>query len=499
MKLADVLKGFPEKSLAHLSERDLGQQVASVTSDSREVVAGSVFVAVRGGARDGHEFIAQAQQSGALLVIGEEPLAAARPLVPYLRTSSSRLALARVAANFHGNPSHSMTVVGVTGTSGKTTTTYLLESIFRAAGRRVGVIGTVNFRFGERVFPSTHTTPGAVEMQRLLAQMKAEGCDTVVMEVSSHALKQQRVAFIAWDAVVFTNLSPEHLDFHADMEDYFRSKAILFTGAMRTSIDAGKRPVAVVNADDSYGERLVRELNSRSDSRLRLLAFGVGEGDFKIDLEGIRGEISGVQVRSPLTGTFNGYNVMGAIAVGIGLNLSRQAIAEGIANLRFVPGRLQPVPNDQGIHVLVDYAHKPDALDKVLRTLSEVRGEHRLITVFGCGGDRDRTKRPVMGKLAVENSTHVFITSDNPRTEEPQAIIDEILQGTKGHTNLTIVPDRRQAIHQAIRLASKGDLVLIAGKGHEDYQIIGDDRGGTRKVHFDDREVAAQALRARRG
>ncbi len=493
-KLRDILKGFPNNLTQQIPASSLDHEITGVTQDSREAKAGSIFVAVKGEKQDGHAFIPEVAKKGPALILGETPKPAGAD-APYLQVTSSRLTLARLAANFHGNPAHGLVMVGVTGTSGKTTTTYLIESVLKAAGHKVGVIGTVNFRFGDKIYPSTHTTPGAPELQELLARMKADGVTAVVMEVSSHALKQHRVAFIPYDVAVFTNLTPEHLDFHPDMEDYFQSKAILFKGFVHFAKDAGKEPVAVVNADDAYGERLRREID-RPGAHIRTLAVSIGPGDLKIDLEGIRGEISGVKIRSELTGQFNASNILCALGVGIGLKLKPEVIARGINELKVVPGRIQRVPNDKGIHVLVDYAHKPDALEKVLKTLKEVRDGHELITVFGCGGDRDRTKRPVMGKLAVDHSDFVFVTSDNPRTEDPGAIIAEITKGIGGAPNFAVEPDRDKAIGKAIARAKKGDIVLIAGKGHEDYQIIPDpaNPGRTVKIHFDDREVAAKYL-----
>lgn len=487
---------FPADLLAQLNPLDRELQVAGVSADSRNLKPGVIFVATRGESQDGHRFIAQAQESGCALIVGEEPKPASL-LVPYVKVPQGRKALAQISACFYGDPSRSMVMVGVTGTSGKTTTTYLIESILKAAGFDVGLIGTISFRYRGKVMDSTHTTPGAVELQRMLAEMRDAGCTAVVMEVSSHALKQSRAAHIAWDGMVFTNLSPEHLDFHPDMEDYYRSKAILFNELARESRAVGKKPAASINIDTEYGARLLKEVeslkpsvfheiypSSLTDKKARLSGEGI-----KIDLQGIRGKVAGLKIHSSLTGQFNIANILGAVGVALGLGLEAEAIERGITNLDKVPGRLEAVPNPVGLQVLVDYAHKPDALEKVLHNLRAVKGSAKLITVFGCGGDRDRTKRPVMGRMAVELSDFVYITSDNPRTEKPMSIIEEILHGVKGHTNYAVDPDRKKAIFAAILSAKKGDLVLIAGKGHEDYQII-----GTSKVHFDDREVAQKAL-----
>lgn len=490
----EILKGFPNEVIQLLREEDLTSQITSVTSDSRDVKPGSLFVAVRGATQDGHQFIPQALKQGAALIIGEKP----HPVdgsVPYVQVADVRKALAQLGANFYGNPSQKMIVVGVTGTSGKTTTTYLVESILKAADFEVGVIGTINFRYKGKVMPSTHTTPGAVELQRMLAEMKAAGCNAVVMEVSSHALKQNRTANIAFDAVVFTNLSREHLDFHPDMDDYFNSKALLFTDSVDYSIRSGKRPFAAINGDDEYGQKLSGLLLANPKPELWFAVYGmspnldISGSELKTDMSGIRGEAAGVQMQSSLTGLFNAYNLLSAIAVAQGLGIDAITTARGVSNVTTIPGRLERVPNTKGIHVLVDYAHKPDALEKVLKIFQDMRKEGKLITVFGCGGDRDRTKRPVMGKLAVELSDRVFVTSDNPRTEDPAAIIQEILGGIRGHSNYVVEPDRKRAISAAVHEAQPGDLVLIAGKGHEDYQIL-----GTEKIHFDDREVASEAL-----
>lgn len=471
--------------------------VTGITSDSRQVSKGFAYVAVPGSAHDGHQFIGDVVSEGAKLIIGERDMALSGA-IEYVRVPDARLALAELSSQFYGHPSHSLKVVGVTGTSGKTTTTYLVESILKAAGFEVGVIGTVNFRYGNKVYPSTHTTPGPVEIQNLLAQMKADGCHAVVMEVSSHALKQSRTAGIAFDAVAFTNLSRKHLDYHPDMEDYFRSKARLFTSAIEHSKKQGKSPSAAINAEDEYGAKLISELKPKTTG-LKVFSFGLGPDpevsgvSLKTDLGGIEGPVGDVHVDSYLTGKFNAQNILTAIAICQGMGIHASACSKGIKNLNSVPGRLQRVPNERGIHVMVDYAHKPDALEKVLQTLREIRNGCQLITVFGCGGDRDRSKRPVMGKLALELSDQVVVTSDNPRTEDPQKIIDEILVGMEGHpkaiSHLRVQPDRRRAIGEAIGMAKPGDLVLIAGKGHEDYQII-----GREKIHFDDREVAKDAL-----
>jgi UDP-N-acetylmuramyl-tripeptide synthetase len=480
-KLSELL---PTKWVSKVDSRVLNQEVTSVSADSKQVGPGSVFVAVKGHSQDGHRYIPDAIAKGAVLAIGEEDLSLGSS---YLRVEESRVVLGALAAALNGHPSRGMLVIGVTGTSGKTTTTYLLESILKAAGHRVGVIGTVSIRIGDQVLPSTLTTPGVVELHALFGQMKQSGCTAVVMEVSSHALKQRRTASLSFDGMIFTNLTPEHLDFHPTFEDYFQSKALLFTEVAQFSIREGKHPVAVINQEDESGRRLWELLGKNAE--IKRVSF-LGDEGLTTGIDGITGSIDGIEIHSPLTGQFNGSNIAGAVRLAQALQISDQNISKGLMDLNGVPGRLERVPNSKGVHVWVDYAHKPDALEKVLATLRKVRGTGRLITVVGCGGDRDRQKRPVMGRIAVEGSDRVFITSDNPRTEDPLAIIQEILKGIpSGAPSVTVEPDRRMAIQLAIGEAQTGDLVLIAGKGHETYQIL-----GTQKVHFDDREIAAEAL-----
>jgi UDP-N-acetylmuramoyl-L-alanyl-D-glutamate--2,6-diaminopimelate ligase len=473
-----------------LSRANAGLRVTGITADSRQIKDGFVFVAYSGEAQDGHQYIEKAQDAGAVAIVGEK--APPKNLkTPYIQVLDGRATLADMASIFYDHPSRTMCMVGVTGTSGKTTTTYLIESILKAAGFQVGVIGTVNSRFGDLIFPSSHTTPGPVELQQLLHQMREKGCNAVVMEVSSHALKQKRVRGVAFDGMLFTNLSPEHLDYHPDMEDYFRAKELLFTDYAAASIRVGKNPVGVVNTDDIYGKRLFESLQERqvqSGTKIKIDQFR-GSEELNIELRGITGTARGIFIQSKLTGKFNADNIMGAIRLAENLGITPQAIQNGISSLQGVPGRLERVENSKGVNVWVDYAHKPDALEKVLKTLARLKSTGKLIMVFGCGGDRDRSKRPVMGRIAVENSDYVWITSDNPRTEAPDAIIGEITTGTLGFNNFSVEVDRRKALFKAAEMAQSGDLLLIAGKGHEDYQIL-----GTQKIPFDDRKIVAEAF-----
>lgn len=459
--------------------------VQFLTSDSREVSSGALFVAISGTQSDGHSFLDAVFKAGAVAAIGEKPYTHDR----YIQVKDSREALARLASAFYGHPSYQMKVLGVTGTSGKTTTTYLLESILNAAGYQTGLLGTVSFRYGKKTFPSTHTTPGPVELQKLLREMSDAGCTAVVMEVSSHALKQKRTLGIAFDGMAFTNLSREHLDFHPTMDDYFDSKALLFTDYAVEAVVAGKKPFFSINRDDQYGERLFQKTKAKQE-------FGFHLSDvenLQISLQGIRGTLSGLSFESPLVGKFNVENILNALVLARGVGIHNEAIQRGIRNLHSVPGRLDPVPEaeNHGLKILVDYAHKPDALEKVLQILRELKpkGTGRLITVFGCGGDRDRTKRPVMGEIATRLSDLTIVTSDNPRTENPMAIITEILSGIPEKAVYSVEPDRRLAIHRSIEMAQKGDLILVAGKGHEDYQIL-----GKQKIPFDDKKIALEGL-----
>lgn len=501
--LKDLLSFIPEEQRVGLSQERLSRKIVQVTSDSRAVSPGSVFVAVKGGHFDGHDFISEVvrgegakEGAGPVAVIGEREISRSGP-IPYIRVADSRKALAWLAAGLYGHPTRSMKIVGVTGTSGKTTVTYLLESIFASAGLHVGVIGTVNVRYGGGVFPVTHTTPGPVELQGILLRMKEAGCTHVIIEVSSHALKQRRVDGVAFDGMIFTNLSPEHLDYHPDMEDYFQAKARLFRECALESIVAGKRPLSAINSRDHYGRKLLYLVRNMASRGLRNIGYSVKEG-LRSGADGIQGRVDGVEIRSRLIGGFNIQNIVGAVTFAKGMGVGVSAIETGVERLVSVPGRLERIPA-KGKTVFVDYAHKPDALEKVLiairELLTEDREGARLITVFGCGGDRDRSKRSAMGKIAVENSDLVYVTSDNPRTEDPDAIIREILAGTAGNENVKVEPDRKKAILMALEAANSEDIVLIAGKGHETRQILPDSRtpGGVRNILFDDRKIVAQA------
>lgn len=475
-------------------------EIAGLYYDSRLVSSGGAFFALRGSIADGHRFIDDALMRGAAAIFMEEE----RQLpdgVAGIVVDNARRALALAAAEFFGDPTSGMSTVGVTGTNGKTTVTYLLESILRVAGRHPVVLGTVNYRCGGAHLPAPHTTPESLDLLQIVAGFQPQGADSLIMEVSSHALDQQRVAGVHFSVGVFTNLTPEHLDYHGDMETYFASKRRFFTELL---VADGGRPV--INIDDVYGARLAAELPTSLTCGLAEDAM-VRPREAHLTLSGIEGVIETpagpFALRSPLLGTFNLQNLLCAAGAGLAMGLAPATIGEGLATATLVPGRLEKVENDREALVLVDYAHTGDALEKVLITLREL-SPRRIITVFGCGGDRDRRKRPVMGEVAARLSTLAVLTSDNPRTEDPLAILDEVRQGVlrvhsrewsrqeaqaMAGSGFATIPDRREAIGFAVSLLGPGDLLLVAGKGHEDYQII-----GRQRRHFDDREELRRAL-----
>ncbi len=509
MTLGDLLSAtatrppFDPQVAARLAARAGARPVSSVTSDSRSAAQGSVFVALKGLKADGTAFAREAIARGSVAVIAEVPAPAdVDPSTPWIQVSDARLALAALSAAFFGNPSADLVLVGITGTNGKTTASYLLASIFEAAGVKCGRIGTVGYQVADREVAATRTTPEAPELQRMLRDMVDAGCGACVIEASSHALSLRRVDYLHFSAAVFTNLTRDHLDFHRDMEDYFRAKRRLFE--MLTPGGIG-----VANLDDPRGDAfrsaaprpVTYAIDTPADVRPGPLSFSMDGLSFEVRTP--RGALS---LRSPLVGKPNAYNILAAVATAMALDLPFNAIEKGIASLALVPGRFQLVsdPSDD-VRVVVDYAHTDDALKNLLETARPL-GTGRIVTVFGCGGDRDRTKRPLMGAVAARLSDLVVITSDNPRSESPEQIIEEIKRGIvmpadrapKGQAGARSTPylaivDRKAAIERAIQDARPGDLVLVAGKGHEKYQEIGD-----RVLPFDDVEVARGALARRR-
>lgn len=471
--------------------------VAAITDDSRAVRAGSLFVAVKGEQTDGHQFIPAASKAGMAALVVQQPVAGLS--VPFARVADSRKALGLLGSRFYGEPSSQLRMIGVTGTNGKTTTTYVCKALLEALGRSVGLIGTVAYQIGKDTIPASHTTPGAIELQQLLARMVAGGCTTAVMEVSSHALAQDRTSGCEYDVAVFSNLTQDHLDFHGTMEEYFRAKLRLFTGLTGTR-KPNKR--AIVNVDDPSGNRITQQcpapvwtyaLKSRADLRAEDVLLALGGTTFTAATPA-----GSFPIESHLVGEHNVYNLLAAIGVALHEGATPEQIREAVTRVTNVPGRFERVLAGQAFTVVVDYAHTEDALVRLL-TAAQALKAGRIITVFGCGGDRDRGKRPKMGRAAVQYSDVVILTSDNPRTEDPLAILQEVESGVtealrqRPHVLYRKVADRREAIGVAVREARPGDMVLIAGKGHEDYQII-----GTKKFHFDDREVAREAIEQRR-
>jgi UDP-N-acetylmuramoyl-L-alanyl-D-glutamate--2,6-diaminopimelate ligase len=471
--------------------------VAGLAYDSRHVKPGDLFFCVRGLKTDGLKFLPDAVARGAAAAVVEGE--AGELPVPAIRVPSVREAMPRLSAAFYGFPSRALTLVGVTGTNGKTTTTYLTESIARAAGYGTGVIGTIGARINGEAIPGERTTPEAPELQELLARMAADGRGTIVaMEVSSHALSLGRTLGCEFDVAVFTNLTQDHLDFHPTMEEYFEAKALLFTEYPAAS---DKPFTAVVNVDDPYGRRLADRVAGRS--RGRVLRYGI-ESEAELRASGIEASPTGLTftltapddtfpVRLRIGGLFNVYNSLAAMGAARAIGVPWNTILAALAETPGVPGRFESVDEGQPFSVIVDYAHSPDGVENVLRA-GRALNPRRLIVVFGCGGDRDPLKRPIMGRLAAELADTVIITSDNPRSEDPLEIIRQIREGIPADAGAAIEtePDRRAAIERAVALAEPDDLVILAGKGHETYQIFPD-----RTIHFDDGEEARKAIHAR--
>lgn len=465
-----------------------------VTANSKEVKPGSIFFALKGARFDGHLFIQEALEAGASKVFSEYDVGDSRVTVLGL---NARKKLGELASEMAGNPTHQMKMIGVTGTSGKTTTSYLIQHIINAGGKLDGApetcrcarIGTNGGEFEGRTWNTINTTPDAISLQNWFREVLDLGATHVVMEVSSHALDQDRAWGIAWDSVVFLNLSPEHMDYHPTLEHYFEAKALLFTSHLDYSRSVGKKPIGFSNAGVAYGNKLLS-----LDQRLNAYSVKNDVTDLVNTPTGIAAQVKvnyeWYSMECPLFGDFQIENILAALNVGASLGINN--FWSCLKTFPGVPGRMEFIANPKGVYCFVDYAHKPEALEKVLMA---IQGK-KIFTVFGCGGDRDRTKRPVMGEIATRLSFHTVITSDNPRTENPEAIIAEIEAGVKktGRTNYEIVADREQAIAKAVALAGAGDIILIAGKGHEDYQIFADGKGGTYKVHFDDREMARKHL-----
>src|SRR5881227_866334 len=485
MQLKTLLSATPVRQIIGPVDRP----VENISYDSRRVQRNTLFVALRGEKTDGHQFIAQAINKGASVIVAERD--EKDPRVTCLVVEDTRAALADFSATFYGHPSRKLKLAAVTGTNGKTTTTFLIKHLCESAGLRCGLIGTVRYEIGERILPAIRTTPESLDLQELLAQIASAGCKAAAMEASSHALAQDRTRGLEWDVAVFTNLTQDHLDFHGTMDNYFEAKAKLFT-ALATQ-KRKREPFAILNIDDRYG----RQLLDKIDKRVAVVTYGMGtRADFRAS--NYRAEFSGTSyqldahgksylVRLPLIGRFNVTNSVAALAAATALGIKLRDAVFSLAKSPQVPGRLELVPARRQFQVFVDYAHTPDALGNVLKTLRELEPQ-RLITVFGCGGDRDRKKRPLMAEIADRLADYSIITSDNPRKEDPNAIVSEIEKGFRS-THYEKIVDRTEAINRAVALARPRDIVLVAGKGHENYQEFAD-----YTIPFDDIQVARRAI-----
>ncbi len=504
MKLSDLIKASSPFGADPFGPGLTGEeQITSITSDSRKVVNGGLFIAVKGLAADGHNFIEQALKNGATAVVAQQNPENHDKVI---LTSDSRLSIASIAAAFYGHPSRDLTLMGITGTNGKTSITYLLESILTAAGFSTGIIGTVNIRYNGQTHDTNVTTPDSIDLQKTLHDMKKAGVTHVVMEVSSHGLDLHRVDSCNFNAGIFTNLTQDHLDYHQDMEEYFACKKRFFTHLLNPQASQDSAP-AIINIDDPYGKALFDELSENTLSISTRQKADLVATHIVDDIHGLKFscalESGSIEVTSALTGTFNLENILCAMGAARALGVDNTAILKGIKNCRVIPGRLEQVPNTIDRYIFVDYAHTPDALDSILTAL-KLRAPKRLICVFGCGGDRDRTKRPQMGQIACQHSDVAIVTSDNPRTEDPDRIINDILDGLGRYTQLneddlyqhplkkgyTIEASREKALEKAVLISKPRDIIVAAGKGHETYQIT---NAGT--IHFDDTEELDKAAK----
>jgi len=494
MQLGELLAGVARANGAGRNGA-AERPISAVAYDSRQVTPGALFVAIRGEHADGNRFVGDAVERGAVAVVSEQARPAAGqeprvgPEVAWVQVQEPRQALARIAANFYGRPAEALELVGITGTNGKTTTSFLVDSILRAAGHKTGLFGTIVYRTPKGETTATHTTPESLELQKFFAQVRAESGTHVTMEVSSHALALDRVWGCRFAAAIFTNLTRDHLDFHKTMEAYGTAKRRLFEGT-----GAGAPRVGAVNRDDAWWERLTGLAE-------RTLTYGLGPGAevttkrFALAFSGLEFTVQTpggkLEIQSPLVGKINVYNILGAVAAAVGMGVPRDAIERGIRECRTVPGRFERVDCGQPFLVIVDYAHTDDALRNLLETAKELNPAGRIITLFGCGGERDRTKRPLMGEAAGALSNLVVLTSDNPRGEDPLKIINDALVGLqRTGTEYLVEAERARAVQMAIERARAGDIVLLAGKGHETYQVLRE-----RTIDYDDREEARRVLR----
>ena len=481
-----MIKKLSELALLIPDAQIVGEDVliSGIEHDSRKVTTRNLFVCMEGAHVDGHNFIPQAMEQGAVAVLTTRKNFVPPENISAIIVPDMLNALAVIVPYFYDYPARRMRVIGITGTNGKTTTTYLLREIFTCAGFKVGLIGTIQNLIGDEKFPVRNTTPNVIDLQKFLAEMVEKKVDVVVMEVSSHALAENRVAGVEFDTAIFTNLTQDHLDFHGTMENYLRAKSKLFDMVSRRGRKQNK--TAIINVDDAASAEILKHCLCKT------ITYGLKDSaDIRATELNIRADGMELQCVMPLslhiTGIFNVYNVLAATGAALAENISPEIIKRALENFKSVPGRFERIFANVPFEVIVDYAHTPDGVKNVLETAAQI-ATGKIITVIGCGGDRDHKKRPIMGKIAAEFSDIVIATSDNPRTEDPEKILDDLESGI-GNKNHERITDRRAAIFRAIELAEAGDIVLILGKGHENYQIL-----NTGKIHFDDREIAQEAI-----
>lgn len=478
LKTAGVLVG---------TKGSLDKNIGRVTNDSRQAGPGDLFIAIRGVDSDGHMFIDKAVKNGAIAIVhemaSEESALHASSDVIYVHVNDARAAEAILAAHTNGNPGNKLDLIAVTGTNGKTSSVYLTRNLLQVAGTQTGIIGTVESSTGKRSYPSGQTTPGPLQLHALLREMVEDQCTACAMEVSSHALQQRRTQGLDFKVAAFTNLTQDHLDYHNDFEDYFETKKLLFDGL-------GKDAVAVTNIDDPYGAKIV------DGTKASVLTYGTDSNadiSFKIvsqEFDGLTLEMNGLTGRFKLVGEFNAYNLACAYSIAIAMGIDKQSAFEYLQEAPRIPGRFEPIWTDDDRLVIIDYAHTPDALEKALETIQKMNTKGGTVwTIFGCGGDRDKTKRPLMGAIAARLSGQVVVTSDNPRTEDPFKIIQDVMAGISDAKDVTAIVDRRMAVEYAATNSVPGDIVLLAGKGHETYQIV-----GTERLECDDPEIVRTAF-----
>ncbi|MCM8781313.1 MAG: UDP-N-acetylmuramoyl-L-alanyl-D-glutamate--2,6-diaminopimelate ligase [Candidatus Omnitrophica bacterium] len=488
MKLSKLIDSLPDYRLSMPLE---DFEVKGISCNSKDVGDNFVFVAIKGTTQDGHNFIPEAVFKGAKAIViqgWQEHFCDIKSKTQFIEVRDTHLALARLAAKFYDNPSQKIKVIGITGTNGKTTISYLIEAFLKKAGLNVGVIGTINYRFKDTVLPSRNTTPGPLEIQSLLNEMLRQDTDYVIMEVSSHALDQQRTEGISFYSGIFSNLTHDHLDYHSTMEDYFQAKAKLF-------LDLAPNTLAVINNDDTYGRRLkaltkaqivTYGIDNPADVMAEGVYFDITHTEFLVRIPGRK-----VNLKTQLIGEYNIYNILASLSWALKEGLELDLLKSALEKFDCIPGRLERVNTDRNrdFSVFIDYAHTEDALRNVIMTLRKLP-HNKILVVFGCGGERDKTKRPKMGQVVSELADYAIITNDNPRSENPLDIIEDIKRGIRKN-NYSVIPDRLEAIRRVLSISRKGDIILIAGKGHENYQILKEGR-----IHFEDREVVQECLRS---